>query len=177
MIGMRRECHFSKRKKGLGAAIEGAELSCMEGYVMDAQRTIYTPGLQAEEQRSHRLHQGETWKGKGASTPRKVLRPRGHLLGSEMRRVQPTAGSAAVLGEWKARSHGRKLIGKESKMRKPTRKTPRRKALERWWSFNWFLSAFFCLRINAILTHLVWQNSLFAPQLSWDLIVINLILP
>lgn len=59
MIGMRRECHFNTRKKGLGAAIKDAELSYMEGDVMDAQLRIYTPGLQAEEQSGRRPHKEE----------------------------------------------------------------------------------------------------------------------
>lgn len=58
-----------------------------------------------------------------------MLHARGHYFSSEVRRELKTTGYAAVLGEGEKRSHGRKLIGKESKRMKQKRKIPRRKAL------------------------------------------------
>lgn len=75
-----------------------------------------------------------------ASTPKKVLCARGTISAQNEESPQQTAGG----GE--GRSHGGKLVGKESKIMKQRRKTWRRKALERWWKFNWLPSAFLCQR-------------------------------
>lgn len=75
------------------------------------------------EQRSKRL------KGKRASTPRSMLHARGLYFRSGMRRELKSTEDAAVLGGGEKRSHGRKLMGEESKIMKWRRKTQRRKAL------------------------------------------------
>lgn len=77
-----------------------------------------------------------------------------------MQEAPPQLRNEASLADCggRERSHGGKIIGKERKIMTPRRKTPRRKALERWWCFNWLLSAPLWGE-NAALTRLLWQNS------------------
>lgn len=105
---------------------------------MDAQIRIGVVGRRTKESWAER-RRGRR-RGKRASTPKKVLCARGTISAQNEESPQQTAGG----GE--GRSHGGKRVGKESKIMKQRRKTPRRKALERWWSFNWLLSAFLCQR-------------------------------
>lgn len=103
---------------------------------MDAQIRIGVVGTRTEGSWAKK---GET-EGERASTPRKVLCARGTISAQNEESPQQTAGGRG------GRSHGGKGVGKESKIMKQRRKTPRRKAHERWWSFNWLLSALLCQR-------------------------------